>query len=973
MAFPTARDALYGNPPAADHEPDKAVFRDYLESLETMFGAGTIKGFADAEDALPGSGNTVGDLRIVLADPAVDGGVYQWNGTEWDLVAALPTVFWDDAYAREARDWAEGDGEPGGPGTKSAKGWAATVGELATVVATAEQIAEDRELTEAAKEEAELARDGSEAAEAGSVAAQVLSEAARDAAFVAADVYADIATGRAAVADGEQFAVVSSDGLEIIRYRRDSSSTETEVARYPTADAVRPLHRGRINGALDTYFRTFGVSLAAQAGRPRYHSTSGLITSLEIQQGLSPYDGGVLVKTASGTGNLCGQRYYLDEIGAEPGDTVTIRVWVIAVAGSPVTFCPARPLSAAGGLLGSQVNASPASLTATGTPQMLTVEVVTPADTDSIYIYPYTTTAAAQFGQVAHTVYRGTAAETPDTPPLSDEDLARLQLDRISAAVGDGGEAWADPLFTRFELTTAAQLGRARYFGTLTDLSLVANTVRSGQALRVDGNAASLGGSRLWLDDFGAAPGDTLTLRAEVVGSGATCAYAWRALDAAGAVLGTQVTGSVVTSASPRVVTASGVLPAGAVSIRIYPYRSSGSGTFDITGQWGGVGALADDPPAGDAAYVSLLARDNQERIVSLEGGSGGAAGGRVAGVYAPHRLRSLAAKRARLAGGASTTLKIGLFGDSWTADPTRWFDLIRARFDAEIGVDGPGWIAANVEIAVPTGASRIRTGTWTDERTTGVLGPDTSHASTTDPSATFTFGGAGVTHWVVQWVSQPGGGSFDVGLVGGSVVTVSTDAAQAHGVTTITGDGTTGLAISINTVGAGITFLGVQGLADTAPATLFKLGSGGSTAARFVSVPEALFIDAVAALDLDVAVIMLGTNDMSGNVVPAAFRASLETIVSRIRAALPLCDILLCTPGDNGLTGRTYTMVEYADVMFEAAQAGGHAMVDFVDILGPYADANARGLYGDPAHFNVYGGRAMDSYLWKHVLGVAA
>lgn len=59
---------------------------------------------------------------------------------------------------------------------------------------------------------------------------------ARDAAFVNANVFADIATGRAAVADGQQFQVVTGD--EIIRYRRDSSTTQTEVARYPAGQTV---------------------------------------------------------------------------------------------------------------------------------------------------------------------------------------------------------------------------------------------------------------------------------------------------------------------------------------------------------------------------------------------------------------------------------------------------------------------------------------------------------------------------------------------------------------------------------------------------------------------------------------------------------------------------------------------------------------------------------------------------------------
>lgn len=67
-------------------------------------------------------------------------------------------------------------------------------------------------------------------------------EAARDAAFVNADVYPDVATGRAAVADGEQFQVVEGD--EIVRYVRNSASTAEEVARYPSAqgaDAERQL------------------------------------------------------------------------------------------------------------------------------------------------------------------------------------------------------------------------------------------------------------------------------------------------------------------------------------------------------------------------------------------------------------------------------------------------------------------------------------------------------------------------------------------------------------------------------------------------------------------------------------------------------------------------------------------------------------------------------------------------------------
>jgi len=78
---------------------------------------------------------------------------------------------------------------------------------------------------------------------AGEAAASVvLAETARDAAFVNADVYADVATGLAAVADGVQFQVVSADGLSIQRYRRDAGPVAVAVGPgYPSGEVVRRL------------------------------------------------------------------------------------------------------------------------------------------------------------------------------------------------------------------------------------------------------------------------------------------------------------------------------------------------------------------------------------------------------------------------------------------------------------------------------------------------------------------------------------------------------------------------------------------------------------------------------------------------------------------------------------------------------------------------------------------------------------
>jgi hypothetical protein len=87
--------------------------------------------------------------------------------------------------------------------------------------------------------------------------------AARDAAYVNADVYASTAAGLAAVALGEQFQVVSADGLTLIRYRHDAGPIATPVGvPYPSANYVSDT-RNRLEGLFtadpDDYTPLMGV------------------------------------------------------------------------------------------------------------------------------------------------------------------------------------------------------------------------------------------------------------------------------------------------------------------------------------------------------------------------------------------------------------------------------------------------------------------------------------------------------------------------------------------------------------------------------------------------------------------------------------------------------------------------------------------------------------------------------------------
>lgn len=69
-------------------------------------------------------------------------------------------------------------------------------------------------------------------------AARALAETARDASFANAKGDTTIALARARVADGETFVVFAADALTYDAYRRESSSTETYLGSFPSADYV---------------------------------------------------------------------------------------------------------------------------------------------------------------------------------------------------------------------------------------------------------------------------------------------------------------------------------------------------------------------------------------------------------------------------------------------------------------------------------------------------------------------------------------------------------------------------------------------------------------------------------------------------------------------------------------------------------------------------------------------------------------
>ena len=113
----------------------------------------------------------------------------------------------------------------------------------------------------------------------------------------------------------------------------------------------------------------------------------------------------------------------------------------------------------------------------------------------------------------------------------------------------------------------------------------------------------------------------------------------------------------------------------------------------------------------------------------------------------------------------------------------------------------------------------------------------------------------------------------------------------------------------------------------------LHKLGGTGSRAAQWAAVDGTQWQAGLAALDPRLVTVLLGTNDQACYDA-TAFKGYVQTMIDRIRAAVPAADILLVAPPEN-FAGRPRPMSDYATALYELAQANGCAFLDLQFVFG--------------------------------------
>lgn len=244
------------------------------------------------------------------------------------------------------------------------------------------------------------------------------------------EVYATTAAGLAATTSGKYFSVPSADSAEYLILYLNSAGTAVEQKRYPAADAVsKPTWAGKISGWPDPFFRhsEIGVDFLS---RQRWRSTDNNGFAALAKVASSVFAGNALRRTGPGVVSRSGPVVWLDEMGAAPGDTVTLYALLSGTAGRDA-YLFGRFYSAAGVLASAPVSGGDfQAVSDTGTtgaifsgaPRTLRITAVVPANAAAIALYPYSTTQAVGESLDVHAVwaFKGGVNSGPAWPSMLD-------------------------------------------------------------------------------------------------------------------------------------------------------------------------------------------------------------------------------------------------------------------------------------------------------------------------------------------------------------------------------------------------------------------------------------------------------------------------------------------------------------------------------------------------------------------------
>lgn len=306
------------------------------------------------------------------------------------------------------------------------------------------------------------------------------------------------------------------------------------------------------------------------------------------------------------------------------------------------------------------------------------------------------------------------------------------------------------------------------------------------------------------------------------------------------------------------------------------------------------------------------------------------------------------------------------VFGDSWVNDRQRLAKHLVSHFRQSTGLSGAGYCT----LVESNGSSDIGmvylpaySGWIASDQSSDSIGLNISHLLGNAVGVTLNFYVKyAVDEIEVYYLKQPGGGTFSCYGQDTVLATIDTSSeVRSAGMSVVRWSPTVlpkyfRIKVS-DPKSSGVTIGGVNFKTHSDGIRIHKIGNGGLTAHQAVAVDEEIWVDSLRALGPEIFCILLGTNDYARNVSPLEFKADITELVTRVRLATPEVAIMLMSPGDNGLIGRSFEIADYRNVLIELCIEKELEFIDLKEVLGDYAIANSLGLYQDEIHPNNEGG----------------
>ena len=308
---------------------------------------------------------------------------------------------------------------------------------------------------------------------------------------------------------------------------------------------------------------------------------------------------------------------------------------------------------------------------------------------------------------------------------------------------------------------------------------------------------------------------------------------------------------------------------------------------------------------------------------------------------------------------GESAQLTIAAIGDSWTHSRARYSGAMAESFKTDYGNAGPGWTGfawgfgglssawaggnGNASSAVTVAL----TANWSVNYYT-TPSPDLGSVitSTVGSKVTVTCSEAGVTSAKLFYMVGTAG-EFRYRFNGGAWATVTVGTSAAQEVLSLAGVPAIAWTLEVEHVSGTVTLCGADLGNANDGVRLHKLGATGSNAGNWTAVDEAQWAAGLKALSPNLVMILLATNDQPfGSLL---FRLRVQVMIDRVKAALPLADVLLIAPCENG-RANTYPMSDFAAAMYELAAQNNCAFLDLQYVFGnqfsEYASTSPRNWF---------------------------